>query len=75
MPAQVDNLKRLTKTMLAALARRDGSYFWRVGDDAKSRFRAVDGTEMMASALSPTTWSVWRRRPARRTSAAILRPA
>jgi hypothetical protein len=26
---------------------------WRAGDDAKARFRAVDGTEMEATALSP----------------------
>jgi hypothetical protein len=39
--------------MPAALARRDGAYLWRVGDDAKARFRAVDGTEMEATALSP----------------------
>jgi hypothetical protein len=50
--AQVD-LERQMKTMPAALARRDGAYFWRVGDDAKAKFRAVDGTEMEASALSP----------------------
>jgi hypothetical protein len=52
-PAAEADLKRQTKTMPAALARRDGAYFWRVGDDAKARFRAVDGTEMEASALSP----------------------
>jgi hypothetical protein len=52
-PAAEADLERQTKTMPAALARRDGAYFWRVGDDAKARFRAVDGTEMEASALSP----------------------
>ena len=52
-PAAEADLERQTKTMPAALARRDGSYFWRVGDDAKARFRAVDGAEMEASALSP----------------------
>ena len=39
--------------MPAALARRDGAYVWRVREDAKGRFRAADGTEMEASALSP----------------------
>ena len=52
-PAASADLERQTKTMPAALARRDGAYVWRVGDDAKAKFRAVDGTEMEASALSP----------------------
>jgi hypothetical protein len=52
-PAAEADLERQTKTMPAALARRDGAYVWRVGDDAKAKFRAVDGTEMEASALSP----------------------
>ncbi len=52
-PAANADLERQTKTMPAALARRDGGFFWRVGDEAKAQFRAVDGTEMEASALSP----------------------
>lgn len=52
-PATTDDLERLTKTMPAALTRRDGAYVWRVGDDAKAKFRAVDGTEMDASAFTP----------------------
>lgn len=52
-PAQSVDLERLTKTTPLALARRDGTFFWRVGDDAKAEFRAVDGTRMQASALSP----------------------
>ncbi|MGX9427678.1 NAD(P)-dependent oxidoreductase [Bradyrhizobium sp. LeoA1S1] len=52
-PAAAADLERQTKTMPAALARRDGAYLWRVGDDAKAKFRAVDGTLMEASALSP----------------------
>ena len=53
-PASEADLERQTKTMpAAALVRRDGAYAWRVGDDAKARFRAVDGTEMEASAFSP----------------------
>jgi hypothetical protein len=52
-PAAEADLERQTKTMPAALARRDGAFIWRVGDDAKTRFRAVDGTGMPASALSP----------------------
>ena len=52
-PAATADLERQTKTMPAALFRRDGAFLWRVGDDAKTKFRAVDGTEMEASALSP----------------------
>jgi hypothetical protein len=52
-PAATADLERQTKTMPAALARRDGAYVWRVDDDAKATFRAVDGTEVEASALSP----------------------
>lgn len=52
-PAAEADLERQTKTMPAALARHHGAYVWRVGEDAKAKFRAVDGTEMEASALSP----------------------
>lgn len=52
-PAANVDLERQTKTMPAALARRDGAYVWRTGDSAKATFRALDGTKMEASALSP----------------------
>jgi hypothetical protein len=52
-PATSEDLERLTKTMPAALTLRDGSYVWRVGDDAKATFRAADGTQMEASAFTP----------------------
>ena len=52
-PAAEADLERQTKTMPAALVRRDGAYAWRVGDDARAKLRAVDGTEMEASAFSP----------------------
>lgn len=52
-PAQTVDLERVTQTAPAALARREGNYIWRVDDDAKAKFRAVDGTEMAATALSP----------------------
>jgi hypothetical protein len=51
-PAAEADLERQTKTLPAALAWRDGAYFWRIGDDARATFRAADGTEMAASALS-----------------------
>lgn len=52
-PAQTADLERVTKTGAPALGRREGVYYWRVGEDAEAVFRALDGTEMQASALSP----------------------
>lgn len=52
-PETAVDFERLKKTMPAALARRDGGYVWRGGDDAKAEFRAADGTEIEASAFSP----------------------
>ena len=52
-PTTAVDLERLAKTMPAALTRRDGAYVWREGDEAEALFRAVDGTEMAASAFSP----------------------
>lgn len=52
-PAATADFERQTKTAPAALARHDGAYVWRVGEDAKATIRAIDGTEMEASALSP----------------------
>ena len=37
----------------AALVRRDGAWFRRVGTDVRGKFRAVDGTEVGASAFTP----------------------
>ena len=51
-PAVAADFERLTKTLPAALIRRDSSYLWLVGEDAKAKFRAVDGTEIQASAFS-----------------------
>ena len=51
-PAVAADFERLTRLMPAALARRDSAYIWRVGDDAKAVFRAVDGTPMMATGFS-----------------------
>ncbi|RYG37901.1 NAD(P)-dependent oxidoreductase [bacterium] len=52
-PAATADLERQTKTVPAALARRDGAFYWRVGEEAKAKFRAIDGVEMDAEALSP----------------------
>lgn len=51
-PSVAADFEYLTKMMPAALTRRDGAYLWREGDDAKAKFRAVDGTEMEASGFS-----------------------
>ena len=57
-PATASALCHMAQTTLAgttpaALTRRDGVFFSRAGHEAKARFRAVDGTEMAAAALSP----------------------
>lgn len=52
-PAADRDLERQTRTMPASLVRRDGAYIWLVGDEAKTTFRAVDGTEVEAFAFSP----------------------
>ena len=52
-PAAAADLERQTNTMPAALARRAGRWVWRTGDDAQATFRALDGTPMPATALSP----------------------
>lgn len=51
-PTVAADFEHLNKLMPAALTRRDGSYVWREGDDAKAVFRAVDGTEVDASGFS-----------------------
>lgn len=52
-PAATVDVERLINAMPAALTRRDGNYIWREGDDAKTEFRAVDGTRTEAAALAP----------------------
>ena len=51
-PAVAEDFERLTRTLPAALTRRDGVYLWRAGDDAKAKFRAVDGAQMEATGFS-----------------------
>jgi hypothetical protein len=50
-PATEEDFERL-KNIPLALARREGAYYWRDGDEAKGRFHAVDGTPMQADAFS-----------------------
>ncbi|MDI4234204.1 NAD(P)-dependent oxidoreductase [Bradyrhizobium sp. Arg237L] len=52
-PAQVSDLEGLTNVPPAALARRNGNYVWRSGEQARTRFRAFDGTRMDANTISP----------------------
>lgn len=52
-PAQVSDLEGLTNAPPAALTRRNGSYVWRSGVDARTSFCAVDGVQMDAIAISP----------------------
>ena len=52
-PAANADLERQTNTIPLTLTRRNGAYLWRMGEEVKARFHAVDGTEMEASALSP----------------------
>ncbi|WP_420152330.1 hypothetical protein [Siphonobacter sp.] len=52
-PAADADLERQMKTMPLSLTRREGAYVWRSGEEAKTTFRAVDGTEMEAFALAP----------------------
>lgn len=51
-PAVAEDFKRLSRMLSAALTRRDGTFIWRDGDDAKARFRAIDGTEIDAVGFS-----------------------
>ncbi|MGX7743518.1 NAD(P)-dependent oxidoreductase [Rhodopseudomonas parapalustris] len=51
-PAALADLERQTRTMPMALMRRDGAYVWCVGDDIRTHFRAIDGTEVEASVFA-----------------------
>lgn len=52
-PATIADLQRLAEVLPAALSRRDGTFVWHVGEDAKTIIRAVDGSEMAAVTFSP----------------------
>ncbi|KAB0681452.1 NAD(P)-dependent oxidoreductase [Aureimonas leprariae] len=51
-PAVAEDFERLSRMMPAALARRKGAWVWRQGDDARTTFPAIDGTDMVASGFS-----------------------
>ncbi|MEQ5775690.1 hypothetical protein J4E05_09180 [Thalassospira sp. NFXS8] len=52
-PAAEIDMHRLGETLPAALTRKNGAFYWRVGENTKSTFRAIDGTLHEAVALSP----------------------
>jgi hypothetical protein len=52
-PATVIDMQRMAEVLPAALTRRDAAFIWRLGENAKARFRAIDGTEVEATAFSP----------------------
>jgi len=52
-PAAETDMHRLGEIMPAALTRRDGAFFWRIGHESHAEFHAIDGTKVEAVALSP----------------------
>ncbi len=52
-PATDIDMQRLGETLPAALTRKDGAFYWRVGEDAQSSFHAIDGQQTPAFAMSP----------------------
>ncbi|SFB59489.1 hypothetical protein SAMN03159496_05537 [Rhizobium sp. NFR07] len=51
-PAVAEDFERLSKMLPSALTRRDGTWIWRSGDEAKASFRAIDGTVIDALGFS-----------------------
>jgi hypothetical protein len=51
-PAVAADFEHLAKLLPAAFTRRDGAYLWRESEDAKTTFRAVDGTLIHATGFS-----------------------
>jgi hypothetical protein len=51
-PAVAADFERLGRLMPNALARRDGAWCWREGEDRKTEFRAIDGSSVPATGFS-----------------------
>ena len=51
-PAVAEDFERLASIMPSVLARKDGAFIWRKGDDMRCWFRAIDGTVIAASGFS-----------------------
>ncbi|MFC6631787.1 NAD(P)-dependent oxidoreductase [Microbulbifer taiwanensis] len=51
-PSAMTDYNRQTDVMTAALARKEGAFFWRMGDDRETVIHAADGTATNAVAAS-----------------------
>ena len=51
-PTVAEDFERFASVTSSVLARRDGAFVWRKGDDAGFSFHAIDGTELAASGFS-----------------------
>lgn len=51
-PAVAEDFERLATVMPSVLARADGAFVWRKGDDAGATFLAIDGTAIEAAGFS-----------------------
>lgn len=51
-PAVEEDFERLAAAMPSVLAREDGSFVWRKGEETRTTFRAIDGTEIAATGFS-----------------------
>ncbi|WP_070885533.1 saccharopine dehydrogenase [Pseudomonas argentinensis] len=51
-PTVATDFEHLNRMLPAALTRRGNRYLWREGEEAKARFRAVDGTPIGANGFS-----------------------
>ena len=51
--AALADYERITQSGSAALTRKDGRFAWIAGEEAKARYRSVDGVELPAAAYGP----------------------
>jgi len=51
-PTVAEDFERFASVTTSVLARREGAFVWRKGDDAGFSFRAIDNTELAASGFS-----------------------
>jgi hypothetical protein len=51
-PAVAEDFARFASVISSVMARRDGAFVWRKGDDAGFTFRGIDGEEIAASGFS-----------------------
>ena len=72
-PAAKADLERQTKTMAAALVRRDGAYRWCVGDNAKLVSAPLTAPRWSPLPSHLMTLSAWRLQPGPQTFGSISR--